>query len=369
VDKVLALGEQCPHAIVAALFLLPEPLTPDLLARLIEIDRAPAQRTGAATRKMHAGILALLAGSELPEASEYLRQVWQLDESRRNDVALLLANRPDGDNWAYLVSSLSCLDQDTAGDVLVKLCEVNRRPRDATYYRQLIELGWRLKGSGAIAAIALLEHWAGEKLTSGDVDWQTGIQAWQEWYHRQFPDESPVVQPENAGSTGNWTVSELSAAISAIAPDGDISRGQRLYTTAQCAKCHRFGTSGESMGPDLTSLASRFTRTEVLDAIIHPSKIVSDQYRGKKLVLRNGQTLAGLTTVDIDGRWIVLKSDGERETIAAEDVEDVSDMSQSAMPEGLLDSLTASEIADLVRYLETQAASQIAESPATSESR
>ena len=352
-EIVMKNGEQWPHAMVAAFYLLPEKLPPEMVERLIQIDSAPATRTDAATRKMHAGILALLAGADGDAAVSYLRKAWQTDETHRSDIALALAQRPEGDNWAYLVSSFPSLDKDTAGDVIVKLISVNRRPRDGKHYRELIQLGLRLKDSGA-ASIALLEHWTQQKLTNDQSDWQSAIQVWQKWYEREFPGETPISKPDEPSVSGKWTSAELISALSAVDSPADTSRGQRLFSTAQCAKCHRYGTIGESMGPELTSLASRFTRADMIDATINPSKIVSDQYRGKKISLTNGQTLNGLVTVGPGDSWIVLKSDGERVKIPADEVDDISELRVSTMPEGLLDKLSAREVADLVHFLESQ---------------
>ncbi len=352
-EIVLEKGEQWPHALVAAFYLLPEKLPPEIVERLIQIDQAPATRTDAATRKMHAGILALLAGADGEAAVSYLRKAWQTDETHRNDIALALAQRPDGDNWAYLVSSLSSLDKETAGDVIVKLISVNRRPRDGKYYRELIQLGLRLKDSGT-ATIALLEHWTQQKLTDESANWQTAIQVWQKWYEKEFPGEAPISKPDEPNVSGKWTSAELISALSALDNPADVSRGQRLFSTAQCAKCHRYGMIGESMGPELTSLAGRFTRADMIDATINPSKIVSDQYRGKKISLTNGQTLNGLVTIGPNDSWIVLKTDGERVKIPAEEVDDISELQTSTMPEGLLDKLSAREVGDLVHFLESQ---------------
>jgi putative heme-binding domain-containing protein len=334
--------------------LLPDPLPPEIAERLIAIDQEPIQRTDAATRKMHAGILALLAGVQTDSAANYLRKVWQTDETRRNDAALALAQRPDGDNWAYLVSSISGLDKETAGDVLMKLKEVNRRPRDGKYYRELIQLGLRIKDSGADAAVALLEHWTGQKLTNGDSDWRSALQAWKQWYEKEFPTEQPISEPNQTQTNHRWTVPELAAALASAESTPDLSRGQRLFATAQCAKCHRHGPVGESLGPDLTSLAGRFSRIDMIDAMINPSKNVPDSYRGKKLTLTNGETLHGLVSAGPHNSWIVLKSDGERTRVAGDEVEEMGDLQQSTMPDGLLDKLTASEVADLIHYLESQ---------------
>ena len=43
-----------------------------------------------------------------------------------------------------------------------------------------------------------------------------------------------------------------------------------------CATCHRFGEAiGKDVGPDLTTIASRFKKRDVLESILWPSKVIS----------------------------------------------------------------------------------------------
>jgi len=217
----------------------------------------------------------------------------------------------------------------------------------------------------------LLEHWTGQQITTGDTDWQSAIQAWKKWYEREFPSETPISAPGESRTGDQWSVSELTAAIVALDGSADVSRGQRLFSTAHCAKCHRYGTVGDSLGPDLTSLAGRFSRVDMIDAMLNPSKHVSDQYRGRKLTLSNGQTVSGLLAPGMNDSLIVLQADGERVKLLAEDVEEISELKQSSMPEGLLDKLSARDVADLIHFLESQPMGRVADNTksAPSESR
>jgi mono/diheme cytochrome c family protein len=107
-----------------------------------------------------------------------------------------------------------------------------------------------------------------------------------------------------------------------------------VFVKAQCAACHRFGDFGESIGPDLTTVSQRFQKKEVLESILHPSQVISDQYAPQG-----------------DGSLIVLQASGEKAQVAKEDIEDVTPSRNSAMPEGLLNSLSLEEIAALFAYL------------------
>ncbi|MEZ5365785.1 MAG: c-type cytochrome [Bryobacterales bacterium] len=57
----------------------------------------------------------------------------------------------------------------------------------------------------------------------------------------------------------------------------DPHEGKKIFED-QCAKCHRFGDIGKDYGPDLTTINNRFKRRDMVEAVLWPSKTISDQY-------------------------------------------------------------------------------------------
>ena len=55
----------------------------------------------------------------------------------------------------------------------------------------------------------------------------------------------------------------------------DASDGRAVFEQ-ECAKCHRFGGMGKDFGPDLTTVANRFTRKDLVEAVLYPSKTISE---------------------------------------------------------------------------------------------
>lgn len=75
----------------------------------------------------------------------------------------------------------------------------------------------------------------------------------------------------------SWSVSEAADALAgAGAPD--LARGARLFAAVGCVQCHRVDGNGGSVGPDLSAAGARFARRDLLEAVIEPQKVVSDQY-------------------------------------------------------------------------------------------
>src|SRR5205814_774529 len=108
-------------------------------------------------------IVAVLARSGDEASLAHLREIWDKDPERRQAVAMGLAQSPEGDNWPYLLRSLTLLEGKAAQEVLARLRTVEQAPEEPEYYRQVILRGLLLKDQGADTAIELLEFWTGEK--------------------------------------------------------------------------------------------------------------------------------------------------------------------------------------------------------------
>ena len=92
---------------------------------------------------------------------------------------------------------------------------------------------------------------------------------------------------------------------------------------------------------------------DLLESLIHPSKVISDQYRSVLLVTKKGRQLQGLAAPQGD-TVTLLQSDGTKVTLRIDEIDQQFASLVSVMPERLLDPLTRQEIADLVAFLESQ---------------
>jgi len=144
-------------------------------------------------------------------------------------------------------------------------------------------------------------------------------------------------------------IADLRAALDPETLAGaDCRRGRGLYERA-CGRCHRLFGAGESIGPDLTG-GNRTNLDYLLENIVDPSGVVSRDYRMSIVTLGDGRVVGGLVTAR-DDRTLTIVTPTESRTIPLGEIDDVTVTSQSPMPEGLLDRLSAGEIRDLVAYL------------------
>jgi putative heme-binding domain-containing protein len=348
--QIIAAGQDFPTSALSVLAKLPENPGPEVLAQIRELDKRINGLPGEPMARLRVGIVAVLATSGEPESLQYLRDLYYRDPDRRAPVAMSLTQQPSGDNWPILVDSLRTADGEPAREILGALVKVDRRPETSEPYRNVILIGLRLGSNGGDAAARLLEHWIREKPYAPDAPVDNQLAAWQAWYARTFPNELAAQLPKES-KANKWSYDELLAYLDGPeGKNGSASRGAQVFRDAQCVNCHRFKGRGDAIGPDLSTVAQRFQRKEILESVVFPNHVVSDQY-ASQIIQAGGKTYAGIVAQKPDGGMTVLQSDGQKVELAAADVEDVRPSKLSSMPEGLLNRLSLEQVADLFAYL------------------
>jgi putative heme-binding domain-containing protein len=88
--------------------------------------------------------------------------------------------------------------------------------------------------------------------------------------------------------------------------DRNFMQGRMLFSATLCANCHSIkGEGAGAVGPDLTQLGTRFSNRDILEAIIEPSKEISDQYAATDFIMKDGSTLTGRLKSDENGKYYV----------------------------------------------------------------
>jgi putative heme-binding domain-containing protein len=235
----------------------------------------------------------------------------------------------------------------------MRLAQADQVPEDPEVFRQVILRGLLLRENGSRKAVELLERWTGKQLSESDDDWEKALALWQDWFVDEFPD-APAPNLPVESEQNHWTYQELLSFLTGPqASQGNAARGAVLFEKAQCVKCHRFGDRGDALGPDLTNVSKRFQKKEILESILFPSQVISDQFAGRTIITKDGKTITGLTAPSGDGSLVVLQPNGQKLVIVEADVEQSTRSKVSAMPDGLLNVLSLEEIVDLFAYLTT----------------
>jgi putative heme-binding domain-containing protein len=321
-----------------------------LFTRCPGFDRAAAAKIFLARSQKdaefawNADIVKLMRDLPASETFPVLRKLWG-QAGLEETILPVLAKQPeavDREKFLYGLSSpqpatvrlsLDSLEKLSAKDVepkhLLSLILALRRLGDSREEKQLAsQLGTYL-----------------EKLT-GQAKLGADKNAWADWFARAHP----AMAARLAGPDG-VDVAAWDKRIAQIDFDrGDVERGGKVFTKANCASCHS-GT--QAIGPDLRGVTSRFSRADLMTAIIQPSKDIAVRYRTTAVETANGKIYQGIIIYEsVDsvilqtGPAATVRVDGAQ--ITGKRVTDVS-----LMPAGLLDMLKNDEVADLVAYLKS----------------
>lgn len=166
----------------------------------------------------------------------------------------------------------------------------------------------------------------------------------------------PLVEAAARPIVKEWAVDDLLADVEAGLTGRSFDNGRRMFQVTACYKCHRFAGDGGIVGPELTAVARRYNARTMLEAIIEPSKVISDQYEANIFVLESGKQVVG-RVVNLNNDKIMVSEnmlEPNNQTIVSRDeIEETLVSKVSMMPSGLINTLNKDEILDLVAYLQS----------------
>jgi putative heme-binding domain-containing protein len=152
-----------------------------------------------------------------------------------------------------------------------------------------------------------------------------------------------------------WAASDFDDVIHVgLEGNRDFENGRKMFGAASCYACHRFNEEGGAVGPDLTSVAGKFSPMDLLESIIEPSKEISDQYGAMVFELRDGTQVAGRIG-NLNGEVYQISTNmfdpGNLTAVPANQVKSVTPSPISMMPPGLISTLEKDDVLDLLAYL------------------
>ena len=161
-----------------------------------------------------------------------------------------------------------------------------------------------------------------------------------------------IVPPKGPGR--RWELDEAVKTVESDEGTRNFEQGQSLFAAVRCASCHMMQGEGGAIGPDLTQLGTRFSVHDMLEAIIDPSAVISDQYESKVLVLNDGTSVLGRVISEEGDTYSISQNPyapQELKEIPKNQVKEVKIAQVSTMPPGTLNVLNEEELKDLIAYL------------------
>jgi putative heme-binding domain-containing protein len=176
-----------------------------------------------------------------------------------------------------------------------------------------------------------------------------GIGAWCFSVQVAEPLEGPIVARRGGGGD------EEALAAHAMTNSGDPKRGAALFFNDNgtgCARCHAASGRGTAtIGPDLTGIANKYDRLELVRSVLDPSGRVAPGYQAALVARRDGVVLTGLVRGEGPTSFELVDSSARSQVVMKADIEERRVVPRSIMPDGLADGLSPQEFADLIAFL------------------
>jgi putative heme-binding domain-containing protein len=157
------------------------------------------------------------------------------------------------------------------------------------------------------------------------------------------------------GRNTDWQLDDLKGDVMHLSHRANnFAVGQQLFKAAACVGCHKLNGQGNNVGPDLTKLPPEYSKVDVLEHILNPSKKVDKKYQSNVISLTSGKVLTGLIVEETGDSLKLIDNPSAPDkitTIAKSDIEERTPSEVSIMPKGVLNKLTREEIFDLLAYV------------------
>jgi len=138
---------------------------------------------------------------------------------------------------------------------------------------------------------------------------------------------------------------------SATVKAGDVARGRAVFDgKGGCVKCHRIGSAGSRVGPNLSDIGSLRSPGSLQRSLVDPTSQMMPINRPVRLVRKDGTVVNG-RRLNEDTYSIQVIDDRERlHSILKSDLRDYTISKTSPMP-SYKDTLSSEEMADLLGYM------------------
>jgi putative heme-binding domain-containing protein len=347
----LAQGERWPFPARVLVRELDLGAKPQCISVLTDLFRRLDSGGPGAKSDLRAVIVEKLGRSAREDAHRALRELASADPASAEMIARAIAARPQEDDLPLLVEALDSRDLNTTSLVVSGLRRLKSVPSGAAPLARLLRTARRIGPvPGMTTALdRLAERWTGEKPARNGDGFAAALAAWEAVYRKRYPDAPPIGMAEPAVQK-QYTLPMLVEKVlnAGVMKTASGPRGQKAIERAKCLDCHKFGSKGEGVGPDLTTVSSRFRPVEILESIVEPSKVISDQYKPVTVVTVDGKVYNGMPVISDGPNLVLLLSDGTKATIPKVEIEAQKESKTSVMPPGLINALDYQEIADLL---------------------
>ena len=161
-----------------------------------------------------------------------------------------------------------------------------------------------------------------------------------------------VGSPKGPGRT--WKLDEALEVVQKDSTDRSFEQGKMLFSAVNCISCHTMKGEGGAVGPALSQLGTRFSTRDILESILEPNKVISDQYAYTSFYLKDGKSVTGRLKNEDSEKYYISQNPFAPQTLREllkKDVVRTRISDVSSMYPGMINSLNKEELKDLMAYL------------------
>lgn len=129
----------------------------------------------------------------------------------------------------------------------------------------------------------------------------------------------------------------------------DASLGKAVFQT-HCSACHTYAGEGGQVGPDLTGVNNQPSDALLLHTLV-PNYEVLPSYQSVSIETTDGRSITGYLVSETDNSLSLRTAFGTEEAVLRSNIASIHHSGLSLMPDGLEQSMTKEELANLIAYL------------------
>jgi uncharacterized repeat protein (TIGR03806 family) len=173
---------------------------------------------------------------------------------------------------------------------------------------------------------------------------ERAVALFREWIREMKPQQQFV---------RDWKMEDLLPSLEETKHGRSFESGRAAFRQTGCGQCHHFAGEGGSVGPDLTGVGGRLSSRDLLESLLLPSKVMAEGYATTEIETKSGEVITGRIGRE-DDRVVVIRplaATEEAVTIRKTDIRRRALSKISNMPTGIVNTLSETQIFDLLAYL------------------
>ena len=163
------------------------------------------------------------------------------------------------------------------------------------------------------------------------------------------------VTPDKTLITKRGEIESLREYRRQAAQGGDSDRGKSLFLSDKvtCKICHVITGQERKAGPDLIGIGDKYSRDELITAVLEPSREILPDYATSVVVRVDGTVATGIVRKRTQTELQLIDEKGHLIRIPSKDIEEETKSPKSLMPEGVHKTVSLDQFTDLIAYLST----------------